>query len=78
MSSGTGTSFQNTYNVGVGGILPSPNPSNLGGNTWNYESSIKGGKCGCNRGGSKKTRKSRKTLCKKIKSKKGKTHKNRK
>jgi hypothetical protein len=37
MSSGTGTSFEQAYNVTSGEILPSPYPSNIGGNPALYE-----------------------------------------
>lgn len=54
MSSGSGTSFQNSYTTPFqNSILPAPYPSSLGGNIWDYESSnisknyapnLKGGK----------------------------------
>jgi len=38
MASGSGTSFNQPYNTQNGGILPIPNPSSTGGNTYFYES----------------------------------------
>ena len=57
--SGTGNSFNNSYNpIYQGGILPNVNTPSLGGNPWNYES-----KGGVYRRRYKKNKKTKKCNC---------------